>query len=97
MFIVYCVCQTESIHWPGGSGLTKGTAGNKDLSSQKLHSEERPDVSGEWSSEIYSSWPGISLTRWSSNCHPVVGRKFPSSLKLTDHRSDPVWVKCVYQ
>ena len=32
---------------PGGSGLTKGTACNKDLRSQKLQSEARPDVSGE--------------------------------------------------
>ena len=47
MFIVYCVCQTEPIHCTGGSGLTKGTACNKDLRSQKLQSEARPDVSGE--------------------------------------------------
>ena len=35
MFIVYCVLPTESLC----AGLTKGTACNKDLRSQKLHSE----------------------------------------------------------
>ena len=40
MFIVYCVCRTESLLCAGlGAGLTKGTACNKDLRSQKLHSE----------------------------------------------------------
>ena len=86
MFIVYCVCQTESLHCAGlGAGLTKGTASNKDLRSQKLHSEAageaRGGCGGEWSLEINSSSQGISLTAersgGTSNCHPVLSHRFP--------------------
>ena len=77
MFVVYCLSdrkyRVSSAAPTGGAGTYKGTACNKRALQQRRGGA---DVSGEWSSEIYSSSqsPGYP---WSRNCQP--GHRFPLS------------------
>ena len=85
VYCLLCLSDWKSPLRRAGCGLTKGTASNEDLRSQKLHSEAageaRGGCGGEWSSEINSSSRGISLTAersgGTSNCHPVLSHRFP--------------------
>ena len=104
---VYCLLclsdwLTVSIHWARlGAGLTKGTACNKDLRSQKLHSELGEGRMWRWMlfRDVFIIARDITDSAvWVKPNQQLSSRAQPQvSSELTIHRSDSVLEKCVYK